>query len=260
MRRLLSNLKALWWGVLLLVTVLLAPTGRCGEPKEEIEWTPPRFPERQAERDAMVDHLHRTYPNPRVSDEKVLDAMRHIPRHLFVPDGQSRRAYADVPLPIGSGQTISQPYIVGLMTQLLDLEAGEKVLEIGTGSGYQAAALTEITPHVWTIEIFKGLGERAANRLMRLGYTTVEAKIADGYYGWEDEAPFDAIIVTAASDEIPPPLLQQLANGGRMVIPVGAAFSGQTLVLITKDERGRTSSRNIIPVIFVPFLRGEARD
>jgi len=219
----------------------------------------PAFSERQSERNAMVDHLVRVYRDEPVQDEKVLRALRRVPRHIFVPSNLARRAYDDTPLPIGLGQTISQPYIVALMTQLLELKPDSKVLEIGTGSGYQAAVLAEITPEVWTIEIYKKLAKSASERLRRLGYSTVEVKTGDGYFGWPEHSPFDAIIVTAAANEIPPPLLKQLAPGGRMVIPVGAAFARQTLVLVEKDRKGKVRTRNILPVRFVPLLRGKVR-
>ena len=188
-----------------------------------------------------------------VADAAVLDAMRCVPRHRFVPARHEGSAYADRPLPIGHGQTISQPYIVALMTQLLEVDPGDAVLEIGTGSGYQAAVLTELTPSVYTIEILAVLGEEAAERLAALGYTTVAARIADGYYGWEEEGPFDGIIVTCAAGHIPPPLLVQLAPGGRMVIPVGPVYDVQYLVLVTKGEDGTLRSESLLPVRFVPM-------
>ncbi len=190
-----------------------------------------------------------------ITDENVLAAMEKVPRHEFVPDEHQEQAYADHPLPIGYGQTISQPYIVALMTQLLRLKEGDRVLEIGTGSGYQAAILAELTDEVYTIEIIEELQKSAEERLKRLGYTNVKTKHGDGYYGWEEYAPFDAIIVTAAPDHIPPPLVQQLADGGRMVIPVGPPGSYQTLWLVTKHGE-KVETKNITGVIFVP-LTGE---
>jgi protein-L-isoaspartate(D-aspartate) O-methyltransferase len=190
-----------------------------------------------------------------VTDLQTLAAMRAVPRHEFVDESQRRRAYQDTPLPIGHGQTISQPYIVALMTELANLKPGDRTLEIGTGSGYQAAVLAEITPHVHTIEIIEPLAASADARLKRLGYDTVEVKFGDGYHGWAEHAPFDAIIVTAAADHVPPPLLEQLKPGGRMVIPLGGAFHKQTLVLVRKDEQGAIRTRNIAPVAFVPFTR-----
>jgi protein-L-isoaspartate(D-aspartate) O-methyltransferase len=190
-----------------------------------------------------------------LTDEKILAAMAAVPRHEFVPSSQSRRAYADGPLPIGYGQTISQPYIVAEMTRQLKLTAESKVLEIGTGSGYQAAVLTEFTPKVFTIEIIEALAESAEERLARLGYSTVQTRRGDGYHGWAEEAPFDAIIVTAAAGQIPPPLVEQLADGGRMVIPVGGPFSIQTLMLVEKGADGSIRSRQLMAVRFVPLVR-----
>lgn len=187
-----------------------------------------------------------------INDPAVLRAMLTVPRHRFVPPELRDQAYADHPLPIGFGQTISQPYIVALMTQELDLEPGDKVLEIGTGSGYQAAVLAEITDQVYSVEIIPQLAERAARTLRETGYTQVKTRNADGYYGWEEYAPYDAIIVTAAPDHIPRPLIQQLKDGGRLVIPVGPPGGYQTLWRITK--RGDTlETKNLGGVRFVPF-------
>ncbi len=181
--------------------------------------------------------------------------MRKVPRHEFVPAEFRGHAYADRPLPIGLGQTISQPYMVGLMTELLELSADEKVLEIGTGSGYQAAVLAELTDRVYTVEIIPELGISAAERLVRLGYEKVRAEIRDGYFGWRDHAPFDAIIVTAAPDHVPPPLLEQIADGGRMVVPVGPVGAFQTLWLITRTDED-FQYRNMGLVQFVPLTGG----
>ena len=186
-----------------------------------------------------------------VRDPGVLAAMRKVPRHEFVPDQLRQAAYDDRPLPIGEDQTISQPYIVALMTEVLELSLGDKVLEIGTGSGYQAAVLAEIAGQVYTIEIVEVLGRRAEDTLKRLGYDQVKVRIGDGYLGWEEHAPYDAIIVTCAPDHIPQPLVDQLAEGGRMVIPVGRQFS-QELVLMEKVA-GETHQQSIIPVLFVPM-------
>ncbi|MDG5767215.1 protein-L-isoaspartate(D-aspartate) O-methyltransferase [Balneolales bacterium ANBcel1] len=186
----------------------------------------------------------------------TLDAMRGVPRHLFVPAGQERRAYQDSPQPIGHGQTISQPYIVALMTELIQPWPDMKVLEIGTGSGYQAAVLAEFSDNVYTIEIIEELGRWGEGNLQKAGYDNVHTKIADGYHGWEEHAPFDAIVVTAAADHIPPPLVDQLRNGGRMIIPVGSPFRTQNLMLVQKDgDDIRTS--NVMPVRFVPFTRDD---
>lgn len=190
-------------------------------------------------------------------DSAVLDAMREIPRHEFVPEEVQDYAYEDRPVPIGYGQTISQPFIVALMTDLLEVEPGDKVLEIGTGSGYQAAVLSPLVEQVYSIEIVPELGERAGEVLDELDFANVETKVADGYYGWPEEAPFDAIVVTAAASHIPPPLLEQLKPGGRMVIPVGGAFSTQQLMLVEKQPEGSVTSRQLLPVQFVPFTRAE---
>jgi len=191
-----------------------------------------------------------------VEAKPVLQAMRTVPRHEFVPPNQRKRAYADHPLPIGYGQTISQPYIVAYMTEMLQLEAAAVALEIGTGSGYQAAVLAEIAKAVYTIEIVPELGHAAAERLKRLGYKNVEARTGDGYYGWSEHAPYDAIIVTAAASHIPPPLIEQLKPGGRMAIPVGPPMRVQYLMLVEKRPDGTTVQRNVMPVRFVPLTRG----
>ena len=188
-----------------------------------------------------------------VKDEKVLRAMRTVPRHEFVSEDLTGSAYEDIPLPIGYGQTISQPYIVALMTELLDVDKEDKVLEVGTGSGYQAAVLSEIVGQVYTIEIFEELGVPAGERLKNLGYSNTTVKVADGYHGWPEKAPFDAIIVTCAASHIPPPLIEQLKEGGRMCIPVGSVFWKQILILVSK-ENGEITAKNILPVRFVPLL------
>lgn len=186
-------------------------------------------------------------------NEDVITAMATVPRHFFVPPDYIHRAYENRPLPIGAGQMISQPYIVAIMTDLLNLDPSNSVLEIGTGSGYQAAVLAELTRQVYTIEIVPMLYKSASKRLKQLGYTNVQTKLADGYYGWPEHAPFDAIIVTAAAGQIPPPLIEQLKPGGRMIIPVGAAFMTQYLMLLEKRLDGTISTRQILPVRFVPF-------
>lgn len=190
-----------------------------------------------------------------ITDASVLKAMRTVPRHLFVSSHLLDEAYEDHPLPIGFGQTISQPYIVALMTELIKPQASYRVLEIGTGSGYQAAVLAEIVKKVFTIEIIPELGEKARMRLSDLGYKNISVRRADGYNGWPEEAPFDAILVTAAADHIPPPLIAQLKEGGRMVIPVGHPFLVQNLMLVEK-RHGKVTTRNILPVRFVPLTRG----
>ena len=191
-----------------------------------------------------------------ISDLKVLRAMSTIPRHLFVPRYLRRQAYVDGPLPIGHGQTISQPYIVAYMTEILHIKPQHKVLEIGTGSGYQAAVLAELTNQVYTVEIIPELANSAGKRLKKTGYSSVKARQGDGYHGWPDAAPFDAIMVTAAAEFIPPPLLQQLAEGGRMIIPVGSPFYVQHLMLVEKRQ-GEISTRSLMLVRFVPFRRSQ---
>ncbi len=189
-----------------------------------------------------------------ITDKGVLAAMRKVERHWFVPKSYWYAAYNDSPLPIGEGQTISQPYIVALMTQLLALQGREKVLEIGTGSGYQAAVLAELAGEVYTVEIVTPLCERAEKRLKMLGYKNIQVKCADGFNGWPEHAPFDAIIVTCAPEAAPPKLIEQLAEGGRMVIPVGSGW--QELKLL-KKKNGKTAVINLIPVKFVPMVRGK---
>lgn len=189
-------------------------------------------------------------------DARVIQAMKTVPRHEFVPSDQLPSAYENRPLPIGYGQTISQPYIVALMTDLLRPQREHKVLEIGTGSGYQAAVLSELVDSVYSVEIIKKLGEKSARILNRLGYKSIQTRIADGYNGWPEQAPFDAIIVTAAISHIPPPLVKQLKQGGRMVIPVGTRFQTQYLTLVEKDAEGNITTRQLLPVRFVPFTGG----
>ncbi|MBW1642800.1 MAG: protein-L-isoaspartate(D-aspartate) O-methyltransferase [Deltaproteobacteria bacterium] len=188
-----------------------------------------------------------------VKDKQVLEALRKVERHKFVPKRYQDEAYNDYPLPIGEGQTISQPYIVALMTAVLDLKGKEKVLEIGTGSGYQAAILGKICKHVYTIEIVDVLGKRSKRLLSDLGYTNITVKVGDGYKGWKEHSPFDAIIVTCAPSHIPEPLKNQLAEGGRMIIPVGESLH-QKLVLLVKRE-GKIKQKAIIPVRFVPMMK-----
>ena len=193
------------------------------------------------------------YIDKEVLDQRVMQAMGSVPRHEFVPEVVKPFAYWDRPLPIGHGQTISQPYIVALMTDLMRPRPEQRVLELGTGSGYQAAVLAELTGRVFTIEIIEELGEQAAERFHRLGYDNITTRVGDGYYGWEEHAPFDAIVVTAASSHIPPPLIRQLKPGGRMVIPVGGRFQVQQLVLIEKSKEGKITTHQVLPVRFVPL-------
>lgn len=189
-------------------------------------------------------------------DRRVLQAMATVPRHEFVPEGSERAAYYNRPLPIGHGQTISQPYIVALMTDLVAPGPGDSVLEIGTGSGYQAAILSPLVEQVYSIEIIEALAAEAKERLRRLGFDNVTTRLGDGYYGWAEHAPFDAIIVTAAASHVPPPLIEQLRPGGRMVIPVGGRFLTQQLLLIEKGEDNEIVTRQVAAVQFVP-LTGE---
>jgi len=213
-------------------------------------WTPPKFTERRRERNAMVAAIRRYG----LKDKAVLATMAAVPRHKFVTKRHLSSAYRDTPLPIGYGQTISQPYMVAAMTRYLKLKRNSRVLEIGTGSGYQAAVLAHFTPHVYTIEIVKPLADAVDKRLKRLGYSVVRTRHGDGYYGWPG-MKFDAIIVTCAAGQIPPPLLKQLAVGGRMVIPVGRPASTQSLILVEKGKDGKVRSRNLMAVRFVPLVR-----
>jgi protein-L-isoaspartate(D-aspartate) O-methyltransferase len=204
--------------------------------------------ERHAE--SATDALGRDHIDP-----KVLQVMGQLPRDAFVPENMQEQAYDDRPLPIGYSQTISQPFIVALMTDLLALEPDDVVLEVGTGSGYQAAVLAELVDKVYSIEIVPGLAASAAERLDELGFDNIETHLGDGYYGVEAAAPFDAILVTAAASNVPPPLISQLKPGGRMVIPVGSSFSLQHLMIVEKDEAGQVRTRQTLPVRFVPLTR-----
>ncbi|MEN8199398.1 MAG: protein-L-isoaspartate(D-aspartate) O-methyltransferase [Thermodesulfobacteriota bacterium] len=189
---------------------------------------------------------------------RVMEAMRRVPRHEFVPTGMKDAAYSNSPLPIGNGQTISQPFIVGLMTDLLDPKEDDVILEVGCGCGYQAAILSLLVRRVYSIEIIESLAEKAEARLARLGYDNVEVRYGDGYRGWPEHAPYDGIIVTAGAEHIPPFLKEQLAPGGRLVIPVGFRRRAQELLLLEKDEHGNFTTSDILPVAFVPFT-GEAQ-
>ena len=194
-----------------------------------------------------------------IKDERVLQAMAKVPRHEFVPKGGRADAYRDGPLPIGQGQTISQPYIVALMTQEARPRPEHRVLEVGTGSGYQAAVLAELVKEVYTIELVPALAEQAEGRLKRLGYKNVHAKAGDGYKGWPEAAPFDAVVVTCGADHVPDPLFEQLKPGGVLVIPVGKTQAEQSLLAITKDAKGGRTTRDLGPVVFVPLRRGGDR-
>ncbi|MCB2226130.1 MAG: protein-L-isoaspartate(D-aspartate) O-methyltransferase [Desulfarculaceae bacterium] len=208
----------------------------------------------QAARQRMVDTQ---IADRGISSPLVLAAMRTVPRHQFVDPAWRPQAYEDHPLPIGQGQTISQPFIVAYMSQLLRVRPGLKVLEIGTGSGYQAAVLAVMGAQVYTVEIIPELAEKAAATLKGMGYQGVKVKLADGHFGWPDQAPFDRIVVTAGAKEIPPALLEQLAPGGRMVIPVGADSGGEELTLVLKDQNGKISQQTLLPVRFVPLVGGK---
>ncbi|MDP6456719.1 MAG: protein-L-isoaspartate(D-aspartate) O-methyltransferase [Candidatus Marinimicrobia bacterium] len=194
-----------------------------------------------------------------VKDVRVLESMKAVPRHLFIGESLWPMAYSDGPLPIGYGQTISQPYIVALMTELLQPDTHHVVLEIGTGSGYQAAVLAKLVHWVYTIEIVPELGQSAKKTLKRLGYDNVAVRVDDGYQGWPEEAPFDRIVVTAAPEEIPPRLVEQLKAGGRMILPVGPQWWGQDLLIVEKDEEGNVSTKESIPVRFVPMVHEKER-
>jgi protein-L-isoaspartate(D-aspartate) O-methyltransferase len=232
---------------LLLAGLVLCPQTASGQRSQEAEYRQQRL--------AMAS-LIRRYG---VEDVRTLRAMETVPRHEFVPEEHRSRAYGDHPLPIGYGQTISQPYIVAYMTEMLRPTPDMKVLEVGTGSGYQAAVLAQIGAEVYTVEIFEGLAASAGERLKRLGFDNVTNRHADGHFGWPDAAPFDAIIVTAAAGHIPPILIQQLKPGGRMIIPVGSIYGVQNLILVEKDSNGKVRTRNLLPVRFVPMLSGLRR-
>ena len=215
-------------------------------------------PDYAALRAALVDEVqaYAGYAGHGSFSDEVLATLGRVERHRFVPPGQVAHAYENRPLPIGHGQTISQPYIVALMTELVEPGEDDVVLEVGTGSGYQAAVLAELVEHVYSIEIIEPLANSARERLQRLGYDNVTTRLGDGYYGWEEHAPFDAIVVTAAASHVPPPLVEQLKPGGRMVIPVGAQFMTQLLLLLEKGDDGEVVTRQIGAVRFVP-LTGE---
>ena len=229
--------------------LLLATTGALGA-------ATPDFASERRKMTQEITALARQTPADTVKtafDARVMAAMDKVPRHEFVPLNQLDLAYANRPVPIGHGQTISQPYIVALMTDLAKVEPGDKVLEVGTGSGYQAAVMAQLVRAVYSIEIIEPLGLQATQRLQKLGYANVQVRLGDGYHGWEEHAPYDAILVTAAASHVPPPLIRQLKPGGRMVIPVGAAFMVQQLMLIEKNPDGTVSMRQILPVVFVPL-------
>ncbi len=247
MKRCPSRVSSRWLAQLLLLAGFMPLCAAT----DEARWAAARMTllaEIQRDATATADSIGRARFSAR-----VIAAMDAVPRHRFVPASQARSAYANRPLPIGHGQTISQPYIVALMTELLAPEPGDTMLEVGTGSGYQAAVLAELVARVKTIEIVEPLAKSATERLRQLGYRNVEVRLGDGYHGWPEHAPYDGIIVTAAADAIPPPLIRQLKPGGRMVIPVGAPFFAQDLILLEKDAKGKVSTRSVLPVAFVPL-------
>ena len=228
----------------ILIAITLASPAAAQHDSGEVRW-------RQAR-----ERLTRQLAREGIKDSLTLAAMRTVPRHEFVPPDYRSLAYENIPLPIGHEQTISQPAVVALMTQLIVPRRGKRVLEVGTGSGYQAAVLAAAGCRVWSIEIFEALATESRARLARLGYSSVRVRHGDGYAGWPEEAPFEAIVVTAAADSIPPAVLDQLAPGGRLVMPIGDQDSEQELVLVQKDAKGRLTSRQLFPVRFVPLLRG----
>jgi protein-L-isoaspartate(D-aspartate) O-methyltransferase len=240
-------------------SVLAALLLACGPQASAADTDTDRY---AAERQALMREIERDvrdtaeYLNRRELDPRVMAAMASVPRHEFVLPEDRDLAYENSPLPIGHGQTISQPYIVAVMTDLLEPAPGCRALEVGTGSGYQAAVLAKLCDQVYTLEIVEPLGQQATQRLARLGYENVDVRIGDGYYGWPEAAPFDVIVVTAVAGHIPPPLLKQLKPGGRMVLPVGTRFTTQQLVLVRKLENGRITTRQMLPVAFVPLTGG----
>jgi protein-L-isoaspartate(D-aspartate) O-methyltransferase len=240
-------MRPLTIALLALVATASFPSGRAAEPDYALERAQMVRTIESHARDASLA-LRGDQISPR-----VLDVLRAVPRHEFVPEDLRGDSYADHPLPIGYGQTISQPFIVALMTDVLDVGPNGVVLEVGTGSGYQAGVLAQLARQVYSIEIIPVLARNAAGRLSRLGYANVSVRQGDGYYGLQEAAPFDAIIVTAAAGHIPPPLLQQLKPGGRMVIPVGPPFGLQHLTMIERDPEGRVRTRQLFPVRFVPL-------
>ena len=237
-----------FWACLLGGLILALPAGVRGEAEDA------RFARLRA---SMVEHQIARPPDYRtpVRERHVLDVMRTVPRHLFVRPSDRDLAYGDHPIPIGCGQTISQPYIVALMTEMLRPGPEHRVLEVGTGSGYQAAVLSGLVREVYTVEIVEALGEAAARRLRVQGYDNVHVKVADGYFGWKEHAPFDRIVVTCAASMVPPPLVRQLRPGGCMCIPVGGQYAVQYLTLVHKAKDGRITMEKKLPVRFVPLTR-----
>lgn len=228
------------------------PGHRAAEPEDSL----PAAADTSDFREQRLEMVRRHIEGRGIDDPRVLEAMRSVPRHRFVPERYVDQAYANRPLPIGYGQTISQPYIVAYMTELIQPGPSDRVLEVGTGSGYQAAVLADIVDAVYTVEIVPQLARTAEDRLQQLGYDDVQVRHSDGYFGWEEQAPFDAVVVTAAAEHIPPPLIDQLKDGGRMIIPVGSPFRTQTLMLVEK-QGDDLSTRSLAPVRFVPFTRDQ---
>ena len=237
--------RILAWGA---VIALLAASTRVWARDEFVEFRKSMLAEIQ-----LTVELTRRETGKTTLDPRVMAVLGRVPRHEFVPSNLVSHAYENRPLPIGHGQTISQPYIVALMTDLLSLDADSTALEVGTGSGYQAAVLSELVKSVYTIEIIEALGNAARERLGQLGYENVAVRVGDGYYGWAEHGPYDAVIVTAAASHVPPPLVEQLKPGGKMVIPVGEQFLVQQLLLIEKGAHGEVTTRQILPVAFVPL-------
>jgi protein-L-isoaspartate(D-aspartate) O-methyltransferase len=243
-------MQTVWCGLILMISISLMGFGAQMSSGNTSSETDDEYKE---QRQRMVEsQLIRRG----IEHTLTLQAMENVPRHQFIPENRQRQAYNDGPVPIGYGQTISQPYIVAFMTEVLNPEPGQRILEIGTGSGYQAAVLAEITDEVYTIEIIEELAEFGEGNLRNAGYDKVRVKHADGYYGWEEYAPFDAIIVTAAADHIPPPLIEQLKDDGVMIIPVGHPMRTQQLMKVTL-RNGQAQTQSLMPVRFVPFTRDE---
>ena len=245
-------------GCVLAMAGALAPAGvdtTQAQPQDAFE--PPRKP--MVEEIAALVRETRHETGRATLSERVMEAMAKVPRHEFVPAAEQRNAYANRPLPIGRGQTISQPFIVALMTDLMDIKPGDKVLEIGTGSGYQAAVLAEVAGMVYSVEIVEPLAREAQQRLARLGYRNVVTRVGDGYLGWPEEAQFDAIMVTAAPREVPQALIDQLKTGGRLVVPVGGQSAGQSLLLIERQPGGTVTRRPVLAVRFVPLTDKSGR-
>jgi protein-L-isoaspartate(D-aspartate) O-methyltransferase len=254
MRSLFSICVCLCSSVALLLSSCSATTGQAPQTEEQFTRAREEMVRTQIAARPWADAA------PVVRDRRVLDAMRRVPRHKFVPPELAGRAYGDHPLPIGHRQTISQPYIVGIMTDLAKPQPHHRALEIGTGSGYQAAVLSELVAEVYTIELLEPLGVAARDRLQQLGYKNITVRIGDGYQGWPEKAPFDVILVTAGAPFIPPALLEQLAPGGRMVIPVDDARFEQVLKLVVKEKDGTLRTEDIMGVRFVPLVPGEQKD